>query len=104
MSEDKPYDEPTPPESDKYGFRQKPKKTQREIMMETPPHKLKKDKPFTKAWDDLIKFGDCPVCHGDPMACPESNKPASACSRRRNAIKHSQGRAAVRQMRQMSRR
>ena len=63
-----------------------------------------KEGTFNKAWDDLIKFGDCPVCHGDPMACPESDKPASACSRRRNAIKHSQGRAAVRQMRQMSRR
>lgn len=101
MSEDKPYDDAKPKE-DKYGMIKPKKKTPREIMQQTPPQKMKK--PFTKAWDDLIKFGDCPVCHGDPMACPESNKPASACSRRRNAIKHSQGRAAVRQMRQMSRR
>ncbi len=97
MSEDKPYDEPTPPKSDKYGFRPKPKKTQREIMIETPPQKMKKDEPFTKAWDDLIKFGDCPVCHGDPMACPEPDKPASLCSRRRNAIKHMRrGRGSIR--------
>lgn len=106
--EDKPYETPTP-KSDKYGVRHKPEKTEREIMMQTHPRHLervmeerKKDEPFKKAWDDLIKFGDCPVCHGDPMRCPESDKPASACSRRRNAIKHSQGKSAIRQMRNMS--
>ena len=55
------------------------------------------DGAFGKAWDDLIKFGDCPVCHGDPMACPEPDKPASLCSRRRNAIKHMRrGRGSIR--------
>ena len=55
-----------------------------------------KEETFNKAWDELIKFGDCPVCHGDPMRCPESDKPASACSRRRNAMKHSRGSVARR--------
>jgi hypothetical protein len=56
-----------------------------------------KEETFNKAWDDLIKFGDCPVCHGDPMACPEPDKPASLCSRRRNAIKHMRrGRGSIR--------
>ncbi len=87
MSDDKPYDDVKPKE-DKYGMMKPKKKTPREVMMETPPQKMKKDKPFTKAWDDLIKFGDCPVCVGDPMACPTPDVPASACPTRRNAIKH----------------
>lgn len=44
--------------------------------------------PFTKAWDDLTKFADCPVCLGDPRACPTPDVPASVCPTRRNAIKH----------------
>jgi hypothetical protein len=103
MSEDKPYENPKP-EEDKYGMKPK-KKTPREIMQQTPPHQQMKNKneSFKKAWDDLIKFGDCPVCHGDPMRCPESDKPASACSRRRNAMKHSRG-SVARQMARMTRR
>lgn len=92
MSE-RPYDDPKPKE-DKYGMIKPKRKTPREIMQQTPPKQ--QDKPFTKAWDDLIKFGDCPICHGDPMRCPESDKPASACSRRRNAMKHSRGSVARR--------
>ena len=93
MSEDKPYETP-PSKSDrwfsKYGLGQKPKKTQREIMIETPPQQLKnksKDVVFDVAWD-LLKFGDCPVCHGDPEACPMPELPMSGCKTRRNAIKH----------------
>jgi len=90
------YDDDPMPKEDKYGMMKPKKKTPREIMQQTPPQKMKEDEPFTKAWDDLIKFGDCPVCHGDPMRCPESDKPASACSRRRNAMKHSRGSVARR--------
>jgi hypothetical protein len=61
----------------------KPKKDYYETERRSPY-----DKPFTKAWDDLIKFGDCPICHGDPMACPTPDVPASSCPTRRNAIKH----------------
>jgi len=46
------------------------------------------DGPFSKAWDDLTKFADCPVCLGDPRACPTPDVPASVCRTRRNAIKH----------------
>ena len=42
---------------------------------------------FDTSWD-LMKFGDCPVRLGDPMACPTPNVPMSACGTRRNAIKH----------------
>jgi hypothetical protein len=51
-------------------------------------------KSFVIAWEDLIKFGDCPICEGDPASCPESEKPASQCTRRRNAMKHSNSRIA----------
>ena len=44
--------------------------------------------PFSKAWDDLTKFADCPVCLGDPRACPTPDVPASVCPTRRNAINH----------------
>lgn len=47
-----------------------------------------KEETFNKAWDDLIKFGDCPVCLGRPRDCPNMGVPASACPTRRNAIKH----------------
>ena len=82
---DRTYDDPKPKE-DKSGMIKPKKKTPREIMQQTPPQQ--QDKPFTKAWDDLIKFGDCPVCLGDPMACPTPDVPASVCPTRRNAIKH----------------
>jgi len=88
MNEDKPYDN-SKPEEDKYGMKPK-KKTPSEIMQQTSPAQQMKNKnePFKKAWDDLIKFGDCPVCLGDPMACPTPDVPASVCPTRRNAIKH----------------
>ena len=37
---------------------------------------------------DLMKFGDCPVCLGDPAECPSPDEPMSECGTRRNAIKH----------------
>ena len=46
-----------------------------------------KDIVFDTSWD-LMKFGDCPVCLGDPMACPTPDVPMSVCGTRRNAIKH----------------
>lgn len=97
----KPYDDPEPPKrmGNPYDKPPTPKpKTGRDIMTINPKdmERKKKNEPFTKAWDDLIKFGDCPICHGDPMRCPESDKPASACSRRRNAMKHSRGSVARR--------
>ena len=46
-----------------------------------------KDVVFDTSWD-LMKFGDCPVCLGDPMACPTPDVPMSVCGTRRNAIKH----------------
>lgn len=46
------------------------------------------EETFNKAWDDLTKFADCPVCLGDPRACPTPDVPASVCRTRRNAIKH----------------
>ena len=83
----RPYSENPPPHP----------KSGRDIMTINPKDmERKKQEPFTKAWNDLIKFGDCPICHGDPMRCPESDKPASACSRRRNAMKHSRGSVARR--------
>ncbi len=52
-----------------------------------------KEKAFQKSWEDIIKFGDCPVCHGDPMACPTPDVPASFCRTRKNALKHMRVRA-----------
>ena len=62
----------------------KPNKTLERLRSQTG----KQQKPFSKAWDDLTKFADCPVCLGDPRACPTPDVPASVCRTRRNAIKH----------------
>lgn len=85
---DKPYDDPKPKED------KNPPKIVDAYTGAGGAKAMKKS--FENAWDDLIKFGDCPICHGDPMRCPESDKPASACSRRRNAMKHSRGSVARR--------
>ncbi len=58
-------------------------------MREEKHNKIDKSKEvvFDSSWD-LMKFGDCPVCLGDPMACPSPDVPMSVCGTRRNAIKH----------------
>ena len=75
--EAKEYYEATNPTNPKPSDLDKPKK-----------QKYGSGGPFSKAWDDLIKFADCPVCLGDPRACPTPDVPASVCRTRRNAIKH----------------
>lgn len=68
----------------------KPFKSPKDRNMEmNNPKNFKKttDIVFDTSWE-LMKFGDCPVCHGDPMACPTPDVPLSACGTRRNAIKH----------------
>ena len=48
-------------------------------------------KSFDVAWDDLVKFGDCPVCMGEPRACPTPELPAARCPTRRAAIRNIKG-------------
>jgi hypothetical protein len=73
-----PYDKPKP-------------RTPQEPMMNPAEMQEQKTKykPFEKAWDEIIKFSECPVCHGDQEACPAPpGTPASYCPTRRNAMKH----------------
>lgn len=96
---DEPYSSASDPKSPyDHPPKREPLSDRMKEMMRGPHPKDKElEKSFAIAWDDLIKFGDCPVCHGDPMACPEPDKPASLCSRRRNAIKHMRrGRGSIR--------
>ena len=63
------------------------KKNMENNMMNPKNFGKSKDVVFETSWD-LMKFGDCPVCLGDPMACPTPEVPLSSCPTRRNAIKH----------------
>lgn len=58
---------------------------------EKPPYGTKALKSFDVAWDDLVKFGDCPVCMGEPRACPTPELPAARCPTRRAAIRNIKG-------------
>jgi hypothetical protein len=58
---------------------------------EIPPYGTKALKSFDVAWDDLVKFGDCPVCMGEPRACPTPELPAARCPTRRAAIRNIKG-------------
>lgn len=58
---------------------------------EEPPYGSKALKSFDVAWDDLVKFGDCPVCMGEPRACPTPELPAARCPTRRAAIRNIKG-------------
>jgi len=91
-----PYnDPPTNPrkKGNPYGATPEPfnspqEQERRKKMMKNPKNFGKsKDVVFDTSWD-LMKFGDCPVCLGDPMACPSPDVPMSVCGTRRNAIKH----------------
>tara|TARA_R110000744_G_scaffold73488_3_gene147068 strand:- start:1291 stop:1962 length:672 start_codon:yes stop_codon:yes gene_type:complete len=77
-TEPSPYDEP-PKESRMPGPDYPPKDDDTDPSL----NKALFDTAF-----DLIKFGDCPVCLGDPAECPSPNEPMSECGTRRNAIKH----------------
>jgi len=87
-----PYNEPVNPKK-RQPFAPKrdvaaDKKNMENNMMNDPKNFGKsKDVVFDTSWD-LMKFGDCPVCLGDHMACPTPDVPMSACGTRRNAIKH----------------
>jgi len=74
-----PYDNPKPQKRPPYDGGKSPEYDPDEASM--------RKSIFEASWE-LMKFGDCPVCHGDPMACPSPDVPLSSCPTRRNAIKH----------------
>jgi len=85
MKERKPYDDPKPSKPDKYGMMRKPKKTPREIMMQTPPQNMDiknaADDPLEVGFD-VLKAAPCPVCGAIGreigLACP-AQAPAVIC-------------------------
>lgn len=80
-----------------YGGRKKPDpkfahpRTRDLDKPEEPSYGTKAIKSFDVAWDDLVKFGDCPVCMGEPRACPTPELPAARCPTRRAAIRNIKG-------------
>ena len=95
-TDSQPYDEPEKkhkrnPYQDQNKERPKtfksPKEAYADAMKNPKDFGKSKDVVFDTSWD-LMKFGDCPVCLGDPMACPTPDVPMSSCGTRRNAIKH----------------
>jgi hypothetical protein len=88
--QDEPHKTPFEPRTEPSPYDEPPKEPR---MPPYPPTDDDTDDPslnkavFDTAFD-LMKFGDCPVCLGDPAACPSPDEPMSECGTRRNAIKH----------------
>ena len=84
-AEKEPYDDSKPSKPDKYGMKRKPKKTPREIMMQTPPQNMDiknaADDPLEVGFD-VLKAMPCPVCGAIGreigLACP-AQAPAVIC-------------------------
>lgn len=94
-TDSQPYNEPEKTQQTNHYGEKKPnvspeqreKQAQADMAKNPKDFGKSKDVVFDTSWD-LMKFGDCPVCLGDPMACPTPDVPLSACGTRRNAIKH----------------